>query len=535
MAVRNPVMKDGLYTGTMSDSLIQAILNVREAEEVSGLAHMIFDFDENLILRSLEEKKSIRSIVKEEGIDYRQYMGTLSPPQTVGTAFMYLSPRSMLGYGVGAGKTAITAGLINLLKKKDETKRFLVATDTSADIQIRLELIRFTGLNVIELPSEKGPMAKVIKTTDWNSVDGVVIRHSGLRSDQLLRWLSIHLNDYGMSKIFDLFVLDESSLVKANQIKTYQYVSNICNIHKRVHFLNATAFETNLMDIYNQIDIMNPDLLPKKWRIENEYCTFIKEAFWTKENGKAIRRTRRVLKGYKNQEKLKSALKLVYLGKPSKVKPNTYKVREVEPTPDQLIAIKQGYRYMEVLNCPTLLPQIGIDFTPEEVPKLRALIHLLEDDFQDSKIMIYCFYREAQRQIAEHLTRIGKNVQILNGEDDRDSKWAKMKEFNEGDCNVLVTNVKKAINLYNGDVCIFYTVETNPSKMEQIRGRIDRNVNDKIKTYVLLVYTGTPEYDFLTEVVKQRSEDAKKFTVDAKTAVDYFLESMENNDQSHLE
>ena len=39
---------------------------------------------------------------------------------------------------------------------------------------------------------------------------------------------------------------------------------------------------------------------------------------------------------------------------------------------------------------------------------------------------------------------------------------------------MLITNIKKSLNLSGGDVCIFYTVESNPSKMEQIRGRIDR-------------------------------------------------------------
>ena len=63
--------------------------------------------------------------------------------------------------------------------------------------------------------------------------------------------------------------------------------------------------------------------------------------------------------------------------------------------------------------------------------------------------------------------------------------------------------------------------------MEQIRGRIDRNVDDKLKTFVLLVYKGTDEYRFLTQVVRQRAKDAKELTIDAKTAIDFFMEAME--------
>ena len=50
-----------------------------------------------MILRSLEEQRSIRSIIKEEGLDYREYLGELRDYQTVGTAFMYVSPRSIIG------------------------------------------------------------------------------------------------------------------------------------------------------------------------------------------------------------------------------------------------------------------------------------------------------------------------------------------------------------------------------------------------------------------------------------------------------
>ena len=41
------------------------------------------------------------------------------------------------------------------------------------------------------------------------------------------------------------------------------------------------------MDVYKQMDMMYNTLLPKKWRIEKEFCTFGRSSYWTKENGKA--------------------------------------------------------------------------------------------------------------------------------------------------------------------------------------------------------------------------------------------------------
>ena len=73
---------------------------------------------------------------------------------------------------------------------------------------------------------------------------------------------------------------------------------------------------------------------------------------------------------------------------------------------------------------------------------------------------------------------------------------------------------------------------TNPSALFQVAGRVDRNVDDKIKTYILLLYKGTDEYKMFTNVVKQRAQDSRDLTLDAKTTVDYFIESMQESENS---
>lgn len=535
MAVRNPVIKNGIYYGNIPDHVAEAILAVREQKVIPGLKNYIFDFPPELVMRSVDECRSIRDIIKSENIDYTQYIGELTDYQTVGTAFLYLSTRSILGDSVGLGKTAEIAALLNFLKDRGELKRFLMAVETTAFAQTLYELIRFTGMNIILLPSESSKMRKVIQSTDWSAIDGVVIKHSALRSDLFSKWLSLYLDERGKSRIFDVFILDESSVIKNLTTKTYQYTQNICNIVDRVHFLNATTFETSIMDIYNQVDMINDTILPKRWRIEKEYCKLGRKSYWVKENGKPVMKFSWYIEGYKNQEKFKEALKLVYFGRSKEEvglsRPHIYKVYEVEPTNEQSLAMSKGYRYMEVLNCPSLVPEAKIPFKPDSVPKLKRLIQLVQNEFYNDKIMVYCFYIDAQKKIAEELVKIGKNPVIINGEDPDNERWEKMKEFNMGSADVLITNIKKSLNLHGGDVCIFYTIETNPAKMEQIRGRIDRNVDDRTKTYVLLVYKGTDEYRFLTQVVKQRAKDARSLTIDAKTAVDYFMEAMEREGQ----
>lgn len=536
MSVTTPTIYNGMYLGQMEPKIASYILDIRGRESIPNLKHMIFDFPAELVLRSIEEEKSIRDIVREEQLDYKKYLGELKDYQTLGTAFMYMSPRSVIGDGVGLGKTAEVSALINYLHQTKQLKRFLMAVETSALGQTQCELMRFTGLRVVALPSEAYKLNRLIKKIDWTKVDGIVIKHSALRSDVLSKWLSLNINPDGTCRLFDTFFLDESSVIKNLTTKTAIYTKNICDICPRVHFMNATVFETNIMDIYNQMDMMNPALLPKKWRIEKEFCTFGRSSYWTKENGKPKMNFRRDLTGYKNQAVFKERLKLVYFGRSKSDigmdMPHVHKVYEVEPSNEQSMALQKGYRYMEVLNCPSLIPDLHLETNRKTVPKLDRLCNLLETDFADCKVMVYCFHNEAQQAIADECRKLGRNPVILNGQSKDQERWEIQTKFNKGEYDVIITNIMKSLNLFGGDVCIFYSNSMTPSKMFQVAGRIDRNVDDKIKTYILLIYSGTDEYKHFMEVTKQRTRDARDLTIDAKTTVDYFIESMVEEEEA---
>ena len=538
MSVKVPVMWNNMYLGGMSEQQAQLIMQTRSEKVIPNLKNMLFNFPLELIQRSIEEGESIRNIVKRENIDIAPYVAQLRDYQTAGTAFMYLSPRSIISDGCGLGKTAEVAALVNWLKYKGEITRFLIAVETSAIGQTQVEMARFTGLNVIAMPSEAPKIKKCIENTDWNKVDGIVIKHSTLRSDAFSKWLALNIGEDGICRIFNTFFLDESSVIKNTNTKMYTYTMNICNIVNRVHFMNATTFETNIMDIYNQLDMMNQNLLPKKWRIEKEFCTFSRTSYWTKENGKAKLNFRHERSGYKNQAIFKESLKLVYFGRCKKDigmdLPHIYKVYEVEPTNAMSLGLEKGYRYSELLNCPSLIPDANIPMDRKNVPKLDRLCELIENDFSDSSVMVYCFHLAAQQAIADELASIGRKPVILNGSCTDDERFKAQQGFNNGTYDVIITNIKKSLNLYGGDVCIFYSMETNPSKSFQIASRIDRNVDNRIKTFIMLLYKGTDEYKFFTTTVKQRAKDARDLTIDAKTTVDFFFESMMKDEAEEM-
>lgn len=539
MAVKYPTMYYDMYIGkNMTEPQANLIMQTRKESVIPNLKPYLFNFPAELIKQSLDEELSIREIIKRDGIDYTSYCAELRDYQTVGTAFMYLSPRSIIADGCGLGKSAEVAGLINWLKSKGELTRFVIAVENSAIAQMSVELMRFTGLRVVTMPGEAVKVRKIINKTDWNKVDGIVIKHSTLKSDAFSKWLALNIDENGLCTIFNTFFLDESSVIKNQDTKIYNYTKNICNIVTRAHLMNATAFETSIIDIYNQIEMMDDTILPKKWRIEKEYCTFARTSYWTKENGKAKMNWRHERSGYKNQEKFKESLKLIYFGRSAKDVgkdlPHIYKVYEVEPTNEMSLGLEKGYRYSELLNCPSLIPEVNIPMTRKTVPKLDRLCDLVQNEFAGSKVMIYCFHLDAQEAIAEEMRKIGRNPVTLNGSCKDEDRLAVQNGFNNGEYDVIITNIKKSLNLQGGDVCIFYSMETNPSKAFQIASRIDRHVTDDIKTFVLLLYKGTDEYKFFTTTVKQRAKDARDLTIDAKTTVDFFFESMMQDELAEL-
>ena len=531
MAVRHPREKNGIYCGNLTDNSIDAILRVRDMEILPNFEQTIFNFPEDLIITALQSGMGVREYIKANNIDYTQYRAYLRDYQTVGVGFLYLSPRSIIGDGVGRGKTVEISALLNVLKGKQQMTRFIMAVEKSAQPQTFIELLQKTGLTVMNLPPEKNKMEKMLYGLDWERIDGLVVTHGALSSNTFLSWLAEHkASDYpGVvhNELFDTFILDESSVIKNHKSKVYENTREICKMMKRIHFMNATVFETSIMDIYNQIDMLDASILPSRSRISDTYCVHERKPFWVRgAGGKAEERFKFDLVGYKNQDQFKNKLKLYYFARHFEDETHKYHVVEVNATDEQLLAIKKGESYQAVINCPNLIvdEKYKIPFDRDHVPKLNATLNLCEKH-RDKKIMIYCFYREAQSVIKEAVEKLGLKAEILNGDISKtEERQSMINRFNLGETQVIITNVKKSLNLYKGEICIIMTLESNPAKLEQIRGRIDRHVDDTVKTYYMILAKGTPEYRLYMKKLRPRQESAKELTTNARSAVDYFVD-----------
>lgn len=549
MSVKQPNVYSNGYISSMTTEQADKIIAIKSKTNTPEFEHTIFNFPYELILESLDTHKSIRTLVKEKGIDWTQYIGSLRTYQTVGAEFLVNSTHAMIGDSVGLGKTAVICATLNILKQYGQLTRFIMAVETSALMQTQVELMKFTGMNIVVLPGESPKMKKVISSTDWESVDGIVIKHSTIKSNTFNLWLAQHTDAQHKLKLFNTFIIDESSVIKNDTTQMYQYCVNISNSVDRVYMMNATAFDKHIMDIYYQFNIMDNNLLPEEAFIKRNFCTYSRSTYWKTEacpgqgrGYKRVQKFRFTPSGYKNQQIFKESLKYVYFGRSLKdvgmEVGHEYKVYTVQPNPAQTQLIAAGFHGNEVLNCPSLLDEEvtahnlkPLPFDRANNPKLDRLCEIAENELDGVSFMVYCFHIEAQYKIKEELEKIGRKVVIINGQDpkgkDKDMvKLERMQKFNSGEYDVIITNLQKSLNLYGAQAMILYSNTATVGRLEQIRGRIDRHVDDKVRTYIMLLYEGTSEYELMTNIARERGKASRELILDSKTAIDYFMGSL---------
>lgn len=530
MSVRNAPMRDGKYIGNLTDKQIKIIEQVRKLEVIPGLKNIIYDYPPELVDKAYNEGQAIEIEGEEEEEEEEKPRGELTDVQTVGVGFMYFSKHSLLGDGTGTGKTVQLSGLINLLERKKELTRALIVTDNTAGQQIAKKIIRFTGLCTIDLAGLTGKkLEKKLNSTDWDKVKCVIIQHSQVTNDLLANWLAQYTEANGKSSFYNTFVFDESSAIKNVKTNIASYTREYSRQADRVHILNATPIETGLKDIYTQLDLMYEKLLPRWWRIEEKYCRVGNKSYWITQKGIRIQKFTREIIGYKNTEEFSKSIELFYLARGLKKADRAeYKVYTIEPTVDQLLAINRGNNANIVLNCPSLLEEIGIPTKRETVPKLDFLLTMVETEYKEESIYIYCFNKDAQYELYRELSEVGINVKVLNGETISEERQQIIEQFNSGEIRVLISNIKRSLDLAGGDICIYYTVLGNPANVEQIKGRIDRHTDDRVKKFIALVYKGTVEEKLFNKSVL-RSEWAQELTNTEKTATNYLAEALEED------
>lgn len=438
-------------------------------------------------------------------------------------AMSYVNPRFFIGDKPGLGKTVMSAGCVALYqkqtrKKGEIPKKVMVVTDTSHVKGFAKEWQRF-GLSLLELGGGKANIIRQLKKNELTDYDGVILNWDSLKTNSFIDFYAQHHQQ------FEIAIFDETSKLLNMKSTLYKITDNIVNTYKggipRVIFLNGSSFEKNIFDFYGQFNILAPKLIPTK--------TFLEKHFVIREgrmgvhsdfSGGKYMKVQHTLAytgeivDYRNQDILRDKLKYFYIARSKSdyakdIPMHNYKLHLLTMTKKQAKDIAQNRNISKINSPATSDPQAAM--TRKTLPKLDFLVQFVPTVIED-RPLIYVFNIEAQLAVKRELEQLGYRVAIVNGEQTIAERDDIINQFNHYQLDILIFNIRKAINLPTSERIIFWDIPTMPQQTSQIIGRIDRNNYEKGKFYDFLCYMNSPEMENMVRLAYFRETQASAFT-----------------------
>ena len=467
------------------DSIIQKASNDQQQEGYPELADSLLDLTSEQVTTVITTKSSLKENVNR---------GSLRWYQTYGVHFILAARSALIMDSVGLGKTATVASVINhvdALKRKTKGKplRYLFLTEVGLVDQARRELIRFTGDYIATTTGDSKQVSAFIKEQKTlESPSGVVASYSAVSSShEFMLWLANMVKMHGK---FDYFFIDEGSVLGSTNSDIYKACKTVRDkFVNHIVIMNATPFEKSIEGMYNQLNFLFPNAMPLKTTFEE---LFVKKSFQTHQ-----------ILGYKDPELFKLSTRFMTFGTARKelgvsIKNSTCEVVLYKPSQyqNQLFSKTRYKRY--VWDEPSWFdPELEV--TPEVLPKLQVIEDLFKYRIGQDKALIYVHSVEAQNILVQFLAGLGIKALTINGEDNTPKKKAaKLEEFHSGGFRVIITNLKKGLNLGFINHLIFYSFTGNSGITNQIEGRIVRSqdIHDK---HLYLLLARREEYKVLYE------------------------------------
>jgi SNF2 family DNA or RNA helicase len=485
------------YIGSLTDIQVKKLLALKKIDPKVGLdflENMVYDIDKKTAKLLIENKKSYFEMFGKE-----PPLGSLRPYQTINVAYGYYAQRALIGDSYGLGKTHTMGGIINLLRKCEGEKlgKVLVLGEKNTVYQLQEELVRITGLRTAVTTGQKKDVENVLKEID--ECDIIIGTHSLLGA-------SVFTTHVIYNKTFNVLFVDESSVFKTEKSDLASKLSAFSGLVKYMFELNATPIELELMDLYTQLYLLDKKLLPARTTFEKEYYAYDYTKFVPKKlSCKAGM-----------EEKARTRMSLRYNGYSRKMLSgysvedgNLIEVIFVEKSREQKFLLGQKHTWQLVLDAPMYIDK-NMEISEETVPKLKAISDLAKTRMKNKKTLIYCRYKQVHEHLKVMLEGQGYNVAIINGETDSNVRNETKNEFNYGEIDVIISSLKRGIDLVNGDICVMYTLETNPQKLKQIEGRILRSMKPEGKEFYVLLTERSEETRKVKGIMKKRDDTAKK-------------------------
>lgn len=447
--------------------------------------------------------------------------------QRVGVAWLFTAGQGLLADSVGTGKTIQAAGTTALLKeagKLDSGGKILVVCRPSAVPQWNMQLNRL--LKDTSIIVGEGVKAKRIEKYQHPDWEVCVMGYQMLIND---------LNRLDNFEFKALFVDDVDPLRNGDTSTAYA-INRISRFTPHKYILTGTPLQKRLHDLYNVLQPLNVrDVLGTPIYFERRYVQkdLVSEASST---GKIT--TKRKVTGYKNLPEFKEKIAHLTLRRtaddiddvdlPAVIPSNVFlepyqsqvsKYRELQQGVLRIIKeqgeeVKRTTAIAKFLYGAQIcggLAMLGEPDRPNTSVKLDWVEEKLADgDLSDEKVVVFINFRNGVRALQARLNRAGINYATIWGETKNNAeRFAQQQKFwNDDSCRVLIgtTSIEQSLNLQVARHLINVDMIMNPSRMEQLAGRIRRDGSKYRSVYVHnLLTVGTQEERYLPALQREQA------------------------------
>jgi len=447
--------------------------------------------------------------------------------QRVGVAWLFTAGKGLLADSVGTGKTIQAAGATAVIKESGELadgSKVLVVCRPSAVSQWEAQLNRLLiDTKVIVGDGVRDKRVAKYMQPDW---EVCVMSYQMLIND--LEHLDLAFN-------FQAVFIDDVDPLRNGDTSTAYALKRITRKSSHTYVLTGTPLQKRLNDLYNVLQVLGArEVLGSPVSFERRY---IQKELVNEVSASGNVSTKRKVVGYQHLDEFKEKIAHLTLRRtaddiddvslPAVIPSNVF----LEPYPAQMEKyrdLQQGVlriikaegeqvkratavaKFLYGAQICGGLAVIGEEDRPRTSVKLDWVEEKLTGDLSDEKVVIFINFRNGVSALQRRLDRQGiSHVSITGANRKNSDRFAAQQRFWEDpNCKVLIgtTSIEQSLNLQIARHLINVDMIMNPSRMEQLAGRIRRDGSSHNSVYVHnLLTVGTQEERYLPALEREQA------------------------------
>lgn len=476
------IEKDKLRLSKLHWTLMQDL-----SEEDDLTKHIITEDYKSKWQRLQEQGSALYKIPKTINAQLRDY-------QKAGFEWMCLLDKMQWGGcladDMGLGKTLQTITFLQYLVEKNKKETHLVICPTSLLYNWESELKKFAPKLSYHIHHGQ---SRAVDAKEWKKKNIVITSYGSVRSDiQQLQPIK-----------FGYIICDESHVIKNPSSQTAKAIMQLQSRNRLI--LSGTPIQNNTVDLYSQMQFINPGLLGNKEFFKTEFATPI-DRFGSKEKSAQLRKMIYPFMLRRKKEQVAKDLppkteitlwcemgeeqRKVYNDLKNYYRENLLQKIEAEGVGSNAVYILEGLtRLRQACNAPQLIKDNNLS-TKESV-KIDELLNEIEDNTGGHKVLVFSQFTGMLQLIAEEMQQRNIAYLYLDGSTKAEERSKLVEQFQSTNAEKIFLISLKAggvgLNLTAADYVYLVDPWWNPAAEQQAIDRTHRiGQQNKVFAYKMI-------------------------------------------------